>query len=288
MQFRIFSLIVTLFLSSSVIYSQTKQELFAPVKKRLLEKKVDEEFIDRLIDNPNTKFEKKFVKINVTNNFTKPDYSKHYNERSVRKSKEFLEANDSILGLAEKKFNVSKEVITSILWVETRHGGYLGNNNIVSVYLSTAMADEDSLIKYNIDVYKETLMDGSEEFKKIESKIKKRAKYKSKWAIEQLVALSKIEDMIPMSIFEIEGSWAGAFGMSQFLPSSYQNLAVDGDGDNKVDLFNKSDAIFSVANYLKKNGWSTTTKSQRKAVYSYNHSNDYVDAVLKLANLIKS
>lgn len=89
---------ILLFLFPILLFSESKQETFAPVKKVLLEKGLSEEFINRLIDDPSTEFNKKYVKINVTNNFTKPDYSKHYNERSVKKSKIFLTENDAILG----------------------------------------------------------------------------------------------------------------------------------------------------------------------------------------------
>ncbi len=56
---------------------------------------------------------------------------------------------------------------------------------------------------------------------------------------------------------QLTGSWAGAFGQSQFLPSSYLALARDGDGDGRVDLWNSTpDAFASIAHYLKENGWA--------------------------------
>ena len=71
--------------------------------------------------------------------------------------------------------------------------------------------------------------------------------------------------------------------MSQFLPSSYLSWAVDGDSNGAIDLNDIDDAMYSVANYLKCNGWGKTTSQQRAAVYHYNNSNAYVDAVLTLA-----
>jgi len=261
--------------------------IFAPVITKLNEADVDSSFIAQIINHPETKFNDKFVKINVTGYLKKPDYSSHYNKSSVQKSKTFLNNNIDILKAAEKKYGVPAEAITSILWVETRHGGYTGKNQLPSVFLSTALASENEYIKMNLDVLEKEHVKGTGEYNKLKKKILSRAKKKSQWAIEQLVAMSKINEKLPVPVTEIKGSWAGAFGWSQFLPSSYESWAVDGNGDGIVDLFDKEDAIFSVANYLKKHGWGKSKKAQRKAVYGYNHSNDYVDAVLKLAGKIK-
>lgn len=267
---------------------ESKYEFFSPIIEKLYEEGVDSSFIKNFIEHSSVRFDEKYVKINVTGYLTKPDYSKHYNARSVKKSKKFLSEYISILEEAEKKFGVQKEVITSVLWVETRHGGYLGNNHIPTVFISTAMADQEEFIEMNTEIFKETFSEDSEKRQEYEDKVIARAKRKSNWALKELVALSKIYSERNVDIYNIKGSWAGAFGMSQFLPSSFLNWAVDGDGDGEIDLFTHHDAIYSVANYLKTNGWGKTEKQQRAAVYHYNHSNDYVDAVLKLADLIKA
>jgi membrane-bound lytic murein transglycosylase B len=156
------------------------------------------------------------------------------------------------------------------------------------VFLSTALANQEKYYELNSKMLKETYSDDSEELEKYLSKLKKRSEYKSDWAMEQIVALEELDKNSPIPITEIEGSWAGAFGMSQFLPSSYNSWAVDGNGDGLINLFDKDDAIFSVANYLNENGWGKTLKKQRKAVWHYNHSTAYVNAVLKLSELINS
>jgi len=273
---------------SSANSSSNSKEVFEPLKAKLIAEGVDSTFVENLINDTNVEFNDRFVKINVVGTGKAPDYSSHYNSRAVRKSKEFLEENLELLTAAEKKYGVPKEVITSILYVETRHGGYLGYNNIVSVFLSTALANQEEFYEMNSKVLKETYSDNSKDLKKYLSKLKKRSEYKSNWAMEQLVALEKLDKVSPIPITEIEGSWAGAFGMSQFLPSSYITWAVDGNDDGTINLFEKEDAVHSVANYLKENGWGKTEKKQRKAVWHYNHSTAYVNAVLKLSDLIKS
>jgi membrane-bound lytic murein transglycosylase B len=273
---------------SSANSNSNSKEVFEPLKAKLIAEGVDSTFVENLINDTNVEFNDRFVKINVVGTGKAPDYSSHYNSRAVRKSKKFLEDNMELLKAAENKYDVPKEVITSILYVETRHGGYLGYNNIVSVFLSTALANQEEFYEMNSRALKETYSDNSKDLKKYLGKLKKRSEFKSNWAMEQLVALEQLDKVSPIPITEIEGSWAGAFGMSQFLPSSYITWAVDGNDDGTINLFEKEDAVHSVANYLKENGWGETEKKQRKAVWHYNHSTAYVTAVLKLSDLIKS
>lgn len=268
------------------LYSNEKEAFFKPVINDLISRGVDSNFVLNLVNHSSVKFDEKYVKINVTGYLKKTDYSHNYNNFSIKKSKSFLNKYIEVLEKAESQYKVPKEVITSILWVETRTGNYLGNNHIPSVFLSTAMANQEEFIKKNTEVFEESYSEDSEKLNEYIEKIKKRANKKSNWALNELVALSNIHKKLPVSIFELKGSWAGAFGMSQFLPSSFNNWAVDGNDDGVIDLFNVDDAIFSVANYLKTNGWDIDEESKRKAVFHYNNSNDYVDAVLTLANKI--
>ncbi|HWR98845.1 MAG TPA: lytic murein transglycosylase, partial [Candidatus Methanoperedens sp.] len=83
----------------------------------------------------------------------------------------------------------------------------------------------------------------------------------------------------------LEGSWAGAFGMSQFIPSSYWGYAVDGNGDGRADLYTVADAAFSVGNYLRSFGWrqGLTEEQRRGVVRRYNNSELYAATVLEVA-----
>ena len=90
-----------------------------------------------------------------------------------------------------------------------------------------------------------------------------------------------------MDPFTMKGSWAGAFGIPQFMPSSYVIFAVDDNGDGKVDLYDYPDAFASIANYLRRVGWKTgNEKKMRRAVYNYNHEKAYVNAVFSYAEKI--
>jgi len=275
--------------SSILIESnEEKKSFFMPVVEELLKQGVDSNFIYRTLEHPNTTFNERYVRININNFASKPDYSHNWSSKSISKNVKFINQNSEILNLAELNFDVPKEIIASILFIETRHGEYLGNNNILSVYYSTALCNQNAFIAKNKESLKEGFEGTEEELIALNNKIEERSRKKSKWAIEQLKALAEIEKTSQLSIFDLEGSWAGAFGMSQFLPSSYLSWAVDGDNDGSINLFETTDAIFSVANYLKSNGWGFDKESQRKAVFHYNNSSAYVDAVFKLAELSAS
>ena len=87
----------------------------------------------------------------------------------------------------------------------------------------------------------------------------------------------------------VRGSYAGALGISQFMPSNILIFAEDGDNDGRIDLFTHADAIASVANYLKRHGWHPGIGKEKayKVVWSYNHSNYYVDIIFKISDLLK-
>jgi membrane-bound lytic murein transglycosylase B len=113
--------------------------------------------------------------------------------------------------------------------------------------------------------------------------VERRTLRKAAWAAREVQALQRLERERNLDIMTLRGSWAGAMGWPQFLPSSLLQWGADGNGDKRVDLNVMQDAAASVARYLHEHGWGTTTASQRAAVFAYNNSNDYVTAVLTLA-----
>ncbi|MCX8054519.1 MAG: lytic murein transglycosylase [Ignavibacteria bacterium] len=253
----------------------------------LLEKGADTNFIYSLLSNGKTQFSEKYVKINVTGYLSKTDYSHFYNSSSINSAKEFIVKNREILEQAERQYSVPKEIIASILWIETRFGNFLGTHHIVSVFLSTAMCNEQENIKLNENEIELKFPDDKLKQDSLKIVLKERSERKSNWAINEILALQTMKNRYNIPIGDIYGSWAGAFGIPQFLPSSFVKYAIDGNNDGVVDLFNLSDAIFSVANYLKQHGWNENLSEQRKAIFAYNNSTAYVEAVLKLSEFAK-
>lgn len=256
----------------------------AAVKAR--SKGVDSAFLDKMMAAPDAGFVAKTVRINVTNYAYTPDYSGHYNATSVREVKSFIAEHDSLLSAVEKQRKVPKEIIASILWIESRCGTITGTYHVPSVYLSLVLADDDAYVQQSLDRVLEKQDLDSAQTDSVRTLIVKRAERKSRWAIKELKALQEIDQRGVMDVSRLNGSWAGAFGYSQFLPSSYRTWAVDGDGDGTIDLYHLPDAAHSIANYLRDNGWTTKRSKQRKAVHHYNNSDAYVDAVFTLASKV--
>lgn len=89
----------------------------------------------------------------------------------------------------------------------------------------------------------------------------------------------EIVDAGHISLSQFTGSWAGAMGQNQFIPSSYKHYAVDGDNDNKVDIWqNTADVLASTANYLKENGWHTSEPVAQRVILT-----KYLPGDLKLS-----
>ena len=132
--------------------------------------------------------------------------------------------NTYLINQVEKKFNVEKELLLSLMGIETNFGKYLGKMDILS-----------SLATLSFD--------------------KRRSEFFTK---ELIIALKLIDDK-KINADELYGSWAGAFGNFQFMPSTILNNAIDYNNDNQIDLKSAEDSFASAANYLNKIGWKKNT-----------------------------
>ena len=147
----------------------------------------------------------------------------------------FLAEHRDALAKVEADTGVPAEIIVSIIGVETSYGGNMGSYPVVDALYTLAFA------------YPRT-----NEPDKIARENQREAFFRDELA--QLFAMGKENGF---DITTLKGSYAGAMGWGQFMPSSYRDYAVDGDGDGKVDLFGNLDDVFaSVANYfVEKGGW---------------------------------
>jgi membrane-bound lytic murein transglycosylase B len=211
----------------------------------------------------------------------KATYDRFLAPPSVRKARKFLDENRSWMKVVEGEYGVEAELITAIFLIESDLGRYPGRYSLLQVFTSLASCRQEKHLR---KVYKELLP----KFPEIDYQwLKRRARKKSRWGYGQLVALLRLADRLEVD--QVKGSWAGAFGICQFIPSSCLNYAVDGNGDGRIDLYDFQDAAASVANYLKLNGWRSglDRQAQEKVVWSYNHSQLYCRTVVGLAHKLQ-
>lgn len=105
---------------------------------------------------------------------------------------------------------------------------------------------------------------------------------------KELIAALKIIDQGHITADAMIGSWAGAMGQCQFMPSSFLNYAVDYDGDGRKDIWGtKEDVFASIANYLKTEGWGADKATKEKTLMHWNRSTYFVASVFILAESVK-
>ncbi len=173
----------------------------------------------------NVKFKEKIISLDrkqpeVTQTFQQ--YMQNRLPRSlVNQGKARLKEHKAILDEVSKIYGVQPRFIVALWGVETRFGKYTGGFNVVEA-LTTLAYDN------------------------------RRADY---FRGELMTALQILNEG-HISVKDMKGSWAGAMGQAQFMPSSFVNFSVDHDGDGKRDIWTtKADVFGSAANYLAKSGW---------------------------------
>ena len=260
---------------------------FTEVYRKLLTLGADPLFITELARDPRLEPDLKLVRMNVLN-FAQPSHYENFlNSNSVKNCRVFLRRHRVSFERCQRRFGVPKEVVAALLWVETKHGADMGHKHVTNVFLNLAMAERPEAQAFTLSWLREQMPEADPKFPALRLKAQTRAKTKSEWALQELLALGRDWKDFQLGFRHLEGSVSGAFGMSQFVPSSYLLWAQDGDGDGKVDLFHPADAICSVANYLRQNGWSTAKEGRRAALYHYNRSTDYGQTILQLARMIE-
>jgi membrane-bound lytic murein transglycosylase B/pimeloyl-ACP methyl ester carboxylesterase len=181
------------------------------------------------------------------------------NPQSLAAGARFLADNRGTLAATEGRFGVDAYLLAAHAGVETRFGAYTGKMPIGAALWTIAL------------------------------KVPRR----SDWAVRELAELLVFAAAEQADPHAWLGSYAGAFGLVQFMPSSANAYAVDADGDGRRGLFGWADALGSAANYLARHGYRagepfTPESAIGRAVYAYNHSENYVRVVLELRAELKA
>ncbi|MCP3943544.1 MAG: lytic murein transglycosylase [Desulfobacteraceae bacterium] len=255
---------------------------FAELSQRLIRDGFDPEKINTLFSSEKIFFTPGDVSLFFIHSESNLDYDQFLAAKPIEKAREHMKIHQGTLDQAEKKYGVDKTVIAAILLVETQLGDYLGKRTVFNTLSTMAALTDDNLKEL---VWKSIPKNKKPKREKFERKVKTR----SQWGYQELKALIKYTNREKIAPESIKGSYAGAMGIPQFMPSNALRLAKDGNNDDKVDLFSHADAISSVANFLSHHGWKPGISRQRQheVLFQYNHSNYYVDTLLKISDKLK-
>lgn len=139
----------------------------------------------------------------------------------IADGRKMLERHARVLERVEKTYGIDRHIVVAVWGVESDYGQFRGDFHVPHALANVACTG-------------------------------RRASYFR----SELIEILKIVDRGDVRLADLHGSWAGAFGQTQFMPSTYRRLAVDFDGDGRKDLVNSvPDALASTANYLKNAGW---------------------------------
>lgn len=181
------------------------------------------------------------------------------NEWRIQHGVQFWNKYESTLRQAEEIYGVPASIIVATIGVETKYGQNTGNYRVIDSLTNIAFSDS------------------------------KRAPF-FRSELEQFLLLTREEHLDPLKVM---GSYAGAIGQPQFMPSSYRYYAVNFSKSGKTDLmYNEVDVIGSIANYYKKKGWIPHAPVAVPAMtignrYDYLVKNDKIKQPLSTADLMK-
>ena len=151
---------------------------------------------------------------------TKTYISKRASKQKVNMGNKVYELNKDFINMIDDKFSVEKELLLALMGIETNFGTYVGKMDILSSLATLSFDQRRS------DFFTNELI-----------------------TILQLIDAGKIDHDI------LYGSWAGAFGFFQFMPSTIDRYAIDYDENNIIELKSTIDSFASAANYINKIGW---------------------------------
>jgi membrane-bound lytic murein transglycosylase B len=214
----------TIFNSSISLSNEKFNEWLIEFKGRAINQGVSKDTVDNALKN--AKFLERIIALDRKQpEFFEKTYEyldKRVNEARIQAAKKLLSENSILLQKVNAKFKVNNEILVALWGIETNFGVNKGKVDIISA-LSTLSFDN------------------------------RRSEYFEK----ELIILLKLIDKKIVKYESLYGSWAGAIGNFQFMPSTIQNYALNFDENSDIDLINSfQDSLASAANYLKTIGWN--------------------------------
>ena len=151
---------------------------------------------------------------------TKTYISKRTSNLKIKQGMKLYKSNKNFIKLIDNKFSVEKSLLLALMGIETNFGTYVGKMDILSS-LATLSFDER----------------------------------RSEFFTRELITLLKLVELQKIDHDILYGSWAGAFGNFQFMPSTIEKYAIDYDKNDIIELKSTKDSFASAANYISKIGW---------------------------------
>ena len=224
-------------LTINVSYSLTFDEWKKNFKILALSKGISEITFDSVMNN--AKFLPKVIEYDRYQpefyEDTKTYISKRTSKKKVLSGLNYYKNNKEIINNVDLNFGIEKELLLALMGIETNFGNYLGKMDIISS-LSTLSFD----------------------------------KRRSEFFTNELLTILELIDKQIVDPSILYGSWAGAFGNFQFMPSTIEKYAIDYNDNNLIELKNNSDSFASAANYLSKMGWKKNQPCFKKVTLKAN------------------
>ena len=255
-------ILIIFFLSTLIFPKEIENDIAYELVSKELERAVPISFIQEAFSHEKLKIHKIIVE-----RFAKPYEKKPWTEYKkifVKESRvvagaKFYSENRSLIERVSSKYGVDPFVIVTIAGVESNYGVHHSQYSVFNALYSQI------------------------------HEIPRR----SKWATRELAEFIKYCYNDKLDPQEIGGSYAGAFGYGQFIPSSFTRYSVDFNENGVREPYSWPDVLGSIANYLRMNGYKKNSNDYQKggdiykSVYAYNHADNYVMAVLELTERIR-
>ena len=223
---KLFVISILIILNSSTLIADDFNNWKIKFKKKAINEGISKSTVNNLIDK--TKFLPDVIKYDRYQpefyEDTKTYISKRTSSKKVKLGKIILNKENNIINKVSSEYKVDKNLLLALMGIETNFGNYLGKMDIVSS-LATLSYDQR----------------------------------RSEFFTKELITLLKLVDAKIINPSTLFGSWAGAFGNFQFMPSTIKNHAIDYNKDGSIDLKNIEDSFASAANYLSNLGWNDNT-----------------------------
>lgn len=269
--------------SSSGLATQDHLLSYEQLINRLARDGLDSNYVLRIFDDTRSEPLPALMTLSLFPREVPDAYLQFLTPESIQRAKTFLRANERLLAEMEERYPVEKEIVVAILLIESRLGENIGQYRVIPALASLALLDAPENLWCNFLTLRAVSPDIPFEG------FRERAQKRAQWAYEELKCFLRIARQETTDPLEIRGSYAGALGMAQFVPSSYVTFAYR-QKNLEHWIRSKEEAVFSIANYLKSHGWKKGLSQERKKriVWFYNHSKPYVDTVLQIARQIRN